>query len=224
MADRHGGWMQTFTGKQFWPLDPRPEELDILDIAHHLALTTRYGGASKQFYSVAQHSVLCSRICDPEHALEALMHDGSETYLGDMIRPLKHGPGMEAFRMYERVLERVIARRYGLVYPWPADVERADAVMLATEKRDILTRPQVCMNEDEWLHGASAEEAAVWKVVPVNSGEAEIMFLHRWKELTHDRIIGAHVGGAPSLASLWQSGYYRAPFTGDTIDPGCEED
>jgi hypothetical protein len=35
--DRIGRWMQTYSGKQFWPLDPRPEEIDIRDIAAALS-------------------------------------------------------------------------------------------------------------------------------------------------------------------------------------------
>ena len=31
---RQGDWLQTYTGKQFYPLDPQPEDIDIQDIAH----------------------------------------------------------------------------------------------------------------------------------------------------------------------------------------------
>ena len=34
---RNGAWIQTVTGKQFWPMDARPEEVDIEDIAHALS-------------------------------------------------------------------------------------------------------------------------------------------------------------------------------------------
>jgi hypothetical protein len=87
--DRRGDWMQTFTGRAFYPLDPRPEDIDPVDIAHALSLICRYGGHSSRFYSVAEHCVLMSHAVAPEHALWALLHDATEAYLGDMIRPLK---------------------------------------------------------------------------------------------------------------------------------------
>ncbi len=52
-SNRKGEWIQTYTGKQFWPLDPRPEDIDIEDIAHALALTCRFNGHCDYFYSVA---------------------------------------------------------------------------------------------------------------------------------------------------------------------------
>ena len=58
MSERGGDWMQTYSGFQFWPLDPRPEEIHVIDIAHSLANQCRYAGHCREFYSVAQHSVL----------------------------------------------------------------------------------------------------------------------------------------------------------------------
>jgi hypothetical protein len=75
---RRGDWMQTFTGRRFWPLDPRGEDVLIEDIAHALSLLTRYGGHCTRFYSVAEHSVLLARAATPENALWLLLHDASE--------------------------------------------------------------------------------------------------------------------------------------------------
>lgn len=58
---RRGDWLQTYTGRQYWPLDPRPEDVDLRDIAHALSQLCRYGGHTLFFYSVAEHSVLLSR-------------------------------------------------------------------------------------------------------------------------------------------------------------------
>ncbi len=44
MSERRGDWMQTYTGRAFWPLDARADEIDPLDIAHALSLLCRYGG------------------------------------------------------------------------------------------------------------------------------------------------------------------------------------
>ncbi len=43
-VSRRGDWMQTFAGRKFWPLDPRADEVFIVDIAHALAQQCRYAG------------------------------------------------------------------------------------------------------------------------------------------------------------------------------------
>ena len=133
-----GDWIQTFSGARFWPMDPRAEEVRIEDIAHALALVSRFGGHCRVFYSVAQHSVLVSEQCGPEDALAGLLHDSAEAYLGDIPRPLKRQPEMVGYRVAEARVQRVVFERFGL--PWPMDmsVKIADEALLATEARDLM--------------------------------------------------------------------------------------
>src|SRR5579885_2784587 len=86
---RHGDWIQTYCGVAFYPLDPRPEEILIEDIAHALSMLCRFTGHVKRFYSVAQHCVYVSHRCDPKDALWGLLHDAAEAYLNDISRPVK---------------------------------------------------------------------------------------------------------------------------------------
>lgn len=111
---RKGDWRGTFTGGKFWPLDPRIEDVRFEDIAHHLALANRYGGATRTSYSVAEHSVIVSLYVPPEFAREALMHDAAEAYIGDMVRPLKHQPEMAEFCRAEDRIMPVIFRAFGV--------------------------------------------------------------------------------------------------------------
>lgn len=137
---RRGDWLQTYTGKQYWPLDPRPEDVDLRDIAHVLSQLCRYGGHTLFFYSVAEHSVLLSRAVPREHALWALLHDAAEAYCVDLPRPLKrsvHG--------YEKIEIRnltAIAQAFGLpLPPTPAAVKRADTAILADEQVQVMGVP-----------------------------------------------------------------------------------
>ena len=127
---RKGDWIQTFTGRQFWPLDPFPSDFSIYDIAHGLANIGRFGGHLKVFYSVAQHSLFVSK-WSPGRELEGLMHDAPETYIGDMVRPLKlHMP---AFKQVEARIYHALAQAYYLPEKMSRDVKYADNFALVTE-------------------------------------------------------------------------------------------
>lgn len=135
-ALRTGDWMQTFTGRAFYPLDPRAEDIDPRDIAHALSMICRYGGHVRRFYSVAEHCVLMSYAVAPEHALWALLHDATEAYVGDMIRPLKRS--MPAYCEAEDRLMAVICERFGLSPTMPDEVHLADSRILLVERAALL--------------------------------------------------------------------------------------
>ncbi|WP_035670040.1 hypothetical protein [Bradyrhizobium liaoningense] len=128
-------WIQTYTGKKFWPLDPKPEEVDIRDIAHALSLLCRFGGHCYRFYSVAEHSMLVSRHSGA-HALWGLLHDASEAYLIDVPRPLKRG--LVGYREAEAKLQGVICEAFGLPVEQPDEVSRADVALLMDERLQIM--------------------------------------------------------------------------------------
>ena len=177
MTERKGDWMQTYTGRQFWPLDPRPEDVDILDIAHALANVCRFGGHTKAFYSVAQHSVLVSRVVPAGQALAGLLHDATEAYIGDMIRPLKRN--LHEYRAAEARLEAAITERFVLpagAFATP-EVKYADNVVLATEARDVMGEPP-----QAWLPLPSPMDRGIRCETP---GEAETRFLGRFEALLH---------------------------------------
>ena len=93
--DRGDGWITTYTGQHFYPLDPRPHEVNMLDIAHALSMICRFNGHTQFFYSVAEHSIRCAYHAHEqwpdriELQLAALLHDASEAYLCDIPRPVK---------------------------------------------------------------------------------------------------------------------------------------
>ena len=109
----NNGKFNTASGKIIDLKNPSEDSIDIDDIANALSKICRFGGNTNQFYSVAQHSVLVSKLVDPEFAKEALLHDASEAYLGDVIKPLKVMLGT-AYDSLEKNFETVIAHRFNL--------------------------------------------------------------------------------------------------------------
>jgi hypothetical protein len=136
---RDDNWIQTFTGRQFWPLSPHVDDVDIRDIIHALALKCRFTGHCREFYSVAQHSVLVAQMLPPELKLWGLLHDASEAYLPDVARPVKRE--LVGFNAIEARVMRCIAERFSLSWPMPDEVHVADIRALATERRDLMNRP-----------------------------------------------------------------------------------
>jgi 5'-deoxynucleotidase YfbR-like HD superfamily hydrolase len=135
-----GPYLQTVSGRRVNPFDPDPEQFDAGDIARALANQCRFGGHCRVFYSVAQHSVIVSRVVeerggDIEDVFAALMHDASEAYLGDMPHPLKHRSALgAAFRDAEAELEVAIRARFK-IKPNVPEIKRVDRALLATERR-----------------------------------------------------------------------------------------
>ncbi len=102
-VDDASPWTLTFTGKKFYYLNPTLEMIDIEDILHCLGNLCRFTGATKFFYSIAQHSVLVMALVKRkldalgvdrdrdywDQILAALLHDSEETYVNDLASPLK---------------------------------------------------------------------------------------------------------------------------------------
>jgi hypothetical protein len=135
---RRGDWIQTYSGIQFWPLDPREEDILIEDIAHALSMQCRFGGHCHRFYSVAEHCCHVSDRC-PEFPLWGLLHDAAEAYLTDVIRPIK--PYLTEYKGIEDHLMYHIANRFGLEHDMPYNVKVADLRILTTEVGQLLGPP-----------------------------------------------------------------------------------
>jgi len=172
----------THMGNYFDFADMQNSVIDIKDIAYALSNTCRYGGHCNKYYSVAQHSVLVSYMVPEEDALEGLMHDSSEAFLGDVPTPLKNL--LPDFQKLEFELEEIIAQRFGFRYPFPESVHRADKMLLAAEQRDLMP------NYDDAKKWHESIGLVPWAdtVIPWEKNYvAEQMFLWRFDELMEDR-------------------------------------
>jgi uncharacterized protein len=191
-TERIGDWMQTYTGYQFWPADPRAEEIHLADIAHSLANQCRFAGHCLKFYSVAQHSIIVSRIVPPEDAAWGLLHDATEAYLVDLPRPVKRYSKLgDEYRQLEGCLMTAICERFALPPEEPDSVKLSDDIVLMTEKRDLM--PGLF----KWREVATPLPE---EITPMAPEEAEIAFLDRALE------IGLKMGDMESRAHLLERG------------------
>lgn len=171
----------TYTGFEFEPLRPDPLKICISDIAHALSCMPRFGGHTRRFYSVAQHSVLVSHLCPLGYAAFGLLHDASEAYLLDLPTPIK-----QLFPEYsyaERQLQAVIFQRFGLQLVdgrLPDAVKAADATALDIEHKQLM--PTV-----SWWPARGLMD--VKTLVPLLPAEAEQLFIERYLELTRKGLL-----------------------------------
>lgn len=134
----NSNWIQTYSGGKFWPLDPSPKEVNIVDIAWALSMQCRYTGHSSKFYSVGDHSCWVSDMVPDEYKFQALMHDAAEAYLIDVARPVKHADGFLFYREAEEKISAAIGQRYGIdLVNLPHEVHHADSAMLITEAHHL---------------------------------------------------------------------------------------
>lgn len=177
---RIGDWGCTASGKRYWPADPRPEDIDINDIAHALSMQCRFGGHVKEFYSVAQHSVHVSEHCSPADALWGLLHDASEAYIVDIPRPLKYAAGMEGYLALERKMMHAVCDAFGLPREMPASVRAADELLLASEACLLMPDTGDAAVQHWGIERLDAPACAI----PWTPEHARQRFLARFHELT----------------------------------------
>ena len=167
-------WIVTYSGTKFWPLDPDPELMRIEDVAHHLSNICRFTGACRFHYSVAQHSVLVSQAVYEKYGLWGLLHDAAEAYLADVSAPVK--PAFPEWKEAEERILKVVAGKYGLPWPMPHAVKRADGAMAVVEW-DVLMKGSLAETRYAKVRPAQVH------VARMTPEQAERWFLQRFGEL-----------------------------------------
>ena len=182
--------IQTWSGTPFDLLNPRIEQINLLDIAHSLGKLARFNGHTRFHYSVAQHSVLVTMLLSADESTapyqrEGLMHDAVEAYIGDIATPLKRAL-RDQWSVFERdpltdltmKIERLIAQKFGLIYPWPIEVHNADKEALRIERRHVMHPSSGVSWEGV---GVTAVEA---HIPPISAEAATSQFLETYQTLT----------------------------------------
>lgn len=132
ITDHHLGCITTNSRKIIDLRHPRPEDIDIKDIAAGLSKICRFGGQCQEFYSVAQHSVLVAHLASPPLSAVGLLHDAAEAYLGDVVKPLKVILG-DCYSDLEHAFERAIFRNFGLQPDLKQNIKEMDVWALHIE-------------------------------------------------------------------------------------------
>jgi hypothetical protein len=154
-------------------LAPDATGLPITDIALCLASQPRWGGAARPWYSVAEHSVMVSRLVPEPLAYSALLHD-CEEFLGDWPSPVKVMLGREYVRQRLHPVKDALRRWFGFQDDHPV-IKHADLVCMATELRDLLPPAWI-----DWGHLPAPNPE---KIIPVGPERAYALFLERFEEL-----------------------------------------
>lgn len=193
--DPNEPWIQLHSGKPFFFLDPGAEDIDIKDIAYGLSAEPRFAGQSKRsedgyVYSVAQHCYLASYLigaiisCESsdlaikKFSLTMLLHDAAEGYIKDIPTPIKKV--ITGYKEIENRIIQTIFNKFGIeeYYPFPPMINQVDAIMLATERRDLMQVPDI-----PWGYSEQIKPADI-KIVPMSPETSRKLFLRRFHELT----------------------------------------
>jgi hypothetical protein len=176
MTRTYPAQIQTRSGAYLNFLNPDPNTMFIDDIAHALAQINRFAGHSKFPYSVAQHSILSSRIAPVGMKLYALMHDAHEAYVVDVPSPLK--ALLPDYHAIEDRVQDVLRDRFGLPRTFDPLVKTIDRRMLATEARALgLT----------WWRELDDAPYDDMVIEPWTWQQARHEFLYEFRKLRHSR-------------------------------------
>jgi len=167
-----GKFMTTISGKRINYENPTVEMFDINDIAHSLSNLCRFGGHINRFYSVAQHSVMVSNLVPHHLALAALLHDASEAYLSDIVRPAKRM--LPQYKDLELKFQGVIEQRFAVTFDHE-EIHIADNKALYAEAFHFYG------DIDDWGLDGFEHYATI---TPLHAEHARLMFMCRFSELT----------------------------------------
>lgn len=152
-----------------------PGALTVEEVAHALSKICRFTGHCREFYSVAQHSVVVSRLVPKHLRKQALFHDAVETVVGDMVSPLKRM--IPEYKTLEKRCEAAILAGFDLPAALDPAVKHADRVALRTEQRDLMNKAGGLWTSLDGI------EPADFRIFPLSPTAAEIMFLDAYRDL-----------------------------------------
>lgn len=172
--------MQLRSGRKFYPGEMQANIVDIRDIASALSKICRFGGHNLRFFSVAEHSIVVSKLVQAKTgnnrlALQGLLHDAHEAYIGDFPSPLKrYFPELETIS--DQAWEAV-RRHFNLPVKLDPVVKEADREAMTLEVRQNMAKPI----DVDW--SGLAEPTKVFALEFLDPKKAELRFLRRYRKL-----------------------------------------
>lgn len=190
-------WQRMLSGRRLDLLEPSPLDVEIDDIAHGLARVARWNGQTHgdHAFSVAQHSVIVWHIfCElfpkstPDEELIALLHDGPEYVIGDMISPFKAVLGGE-YEAVENRLQEAIHLRYSLPAQTPktlkANIKRADSISAYFEATELAGFKQTEARKFFGTPRGFTAEALGMR--PLSTSASQALFLDAFEKIERKR-------------------------------------
>mgnify|MGYP001611500127 CR=1 FL=1 len=186
-------YILTFSGKKFTPLNPQIEDICIEDIAHHLSNICRFTGATRSFYSVAQHSIMVAEMIGMMNYSDkmklqlqqfALLHDASEAYLCDIARPLKYSGLFDEYLIIEKKLQDMIYQKFCDSVPYPKErniISNFDNLALEREGKHLIKNWE-CLNIGEGIIEIF-EKLYLTPIKLMTFTQAKEMFLRHYRHL-----------------------------------------
>lgn len=173
-------WIETYTGKYFDLVNPSPDDVDVVDIAHSLSMQCRYNGHCRKFYSVAQHSVMVAKLMPkvPERSLGiyGLLHDAAEAYIGDIPSPVK-ALISDIREVEERILNVIYAKfNLDIAMSRMPEIKHADRIAMTIEVKNLMFSGGRDWGEFLFTHGYGISLET--KLMELSSSEAETQFLN----------------------------------------------
>lgn len=187
---KYPNYIATRSGRKFNLKNPRPCDVDINDIATALSKVCRFTGHTKDFISVAQHCVNVAHILNEwgapvEVQLYGLLHDAAESFLNDVVRPLK--PYIPAYKRMEKKMMKVILKGLKLHKVLCLNRSQLELVKLADDSCALAER------RDQINHGGSmpsphfvSTAAVAWdkEIIGMEWREAKKIFEDTYELLT----------------------------------------
>lgn len=190
-------WQRMLSGRRLDLLDPSPLDIEVEDIAHGLARVARWNGQTHGDYtfSVAEHSLLVEAATSDiepslpkELKLAALLHDGPEYVIGDLISPFKAALSLD-YHDFEARLLAAIYRRFGVPADLPENItkliKRADKIAAYYEATGLAgfshEEARRFFGPPRGLSAALVNRLSQLSPLPAAEGEAR--FLKRFHEL-----------------------------------------
>ncbi len=168
-------YIRTVSGIKFYYRRPTTAMIKLDDIVWALSRLPRFlGHTLGEPYTILRHSCFVHDLAPDDCKREALGHDFAEYVLSDISSPCK--ALLPDYCALEQRVERVIARRFKLRFPFPSAVKTADLIALATEMKQLcggrrdykdLPFPPAKVTIDIWSPERTREE-----------------FMKRWRAVT----------------------------------------